>query len=378
MEKKNNLLADGIDALRIAWRHRRGNEIPAAILDTIDILYPPDKPRPLPIRNGIIKIKNGWHMIFTLRPGTNFSMLKNQQEYFEDACRLPVAIERKGGYAHITIYEQSMEKFYPFEWDYYQYPKMYLPIPIGISQKGLEVLDLSKAPHLLISGTTNYGKSTLIYNIIHALLPIAKIAIVDLKRLQYSYLKKYVALAKNENDTLTLLQAINKEMERRIDLLEDAEVEKIQNYKGDLPFIVLIIDEIAEVQDKETIYYIDRLARLARAVGISIVAATQRPSKKLKVFEENTRDMFAARVCYLMPDEVSSRLVLGETCSMAAQIPEIPGRGIYKYGITLKTVQTMFLDLDDAKVLLKKQVKEADAIAKGWANVEQTTRLLPR
>ena len=378
MKQKINPLAEAIDGIKTAWRHRKGYETPAAILDTIDILYPLDKPRPLPIRNGIIKTKNGWHMIFTLRPGTNFSMLKNQQEYFEDACRLPVTLEKKGGYAHMTIYEQGMEKFYPFEWDHSQYPKMYLPIPIGISQKGLEVLDLSKAPHLLVAGETGYGKSTLIYNIIHSLLPIAKIAIVDLKRLQYSYLKKYVALAKKEEDTLTLLQALNKEMERRIDLLEDAEVEKIQNYKGDLPFIVLIIDEIAEIQDKDIIYFIDRLARLARAVGISIVAATQRPSKKLKVFQENTRDMFAARVCYLMPDEVSSRLVLGETCSMAAQIPEIPGRGIYKYGITLKTVQTMFLDLDDAKVLLKKQVKEADAIAKGWANVEQTTRLLPR
>jgi len=377
VEKKNNLLADGIDALKIAWRHRKGNEIPATILDTIDILYPPDKPRILPIRKGIKKTPTGWHMIFTLRPGTNFSTLKNQQEYFEDACRLPIVIEKIGGYAHFHIYSQKLEKCYPFEWHHSQYPKMYLPFPVGISQSGLEVLDLVKAPHFLISGTTNYGKSTLIYNIIHALLPIAKIAIVDLKRLQYSYLKKYVALAKNENDTLTLLQAINKEMGRRIDLLEDAEVEKIQNYKGDLPFIVLIIDEIAEVQDKETIYYIDRLARLARAVGISIVAATQRPSKKLKVFEENTRDMFAARVCYLMPDEVSSRLVLGETCSLAAKIPEIPGRGIYKYGVTIKTIQTMFLDLDGSKELLKKQLKEVEGLA-GWANVSQKTRLLPR
>jgi len=377
-KQKVNMLGEALEGIKTAWRHRRGYEIPAAILDTLDALYPLDKPRPLPIRKGIKRTETGWHMIFTLRPGTNFSTLKSQQEYFEDACRLPVTLERKGGYAHFHIYESKLGNCYPFEWHHSQYPKMDLPLPIGISQQGLEVLDLAKAPHLLVAGETGYGKSTLLLNIIHSLLPIVKIAIIDPKRLQYSYLKKYTALAKKEEEWQQLLEALDREMERRLDLLDGAEVDKIQKYKGNLNFIVLIIDEVAEITDKKSIYHIDRLVRLARATGISVVAATQRPSKKLKVFEENVRDMFIARVCYLMPDEISSRLVLGDSCNLAANIPAIPGRGIYKHGINYKTIQTMSLDLDDAKKLLKKQCREVEGLATNWCPIKQEQRLLPR
>lgn len=373
-KQDTNMLGDAIDILKDVWRHRKGNEIPAAVMDTVDALWPKDKPRPLLIRNGIKKTPTGWHFIFTLRPGVAFRQFKENAEYFSDACRLPVVAEKVKGFAHLHVYNTELAEEYPYEWEFYSRKGLYLPFPVGYSQEGLEVLDLIKAPHLLVAGETGYGKSTLLLVLILSLLPLAKIAIIDLKRLQMSFLKKHCAIAKKEEEALQLLRALNNEMERRIDVLDDAGVDKIQKYKGDMPFIVLVIDEVAEVQDKKAIYYIDRIVRLARAVGISVVAATQRPSKKVKVFEADTRDMFAARVCYLMPDEVSSRLVLGETCSLAAQIPAIPGRGIYKYGVNIKEIQTMNLSDREAKALLKN--REVEEIGE-WVK-RPTSRLLPR
>ncbi|MCL5289780.1 MAG: hypothetical protein M1489_01880 [Firmicutes bacterium] len=166
-------------------------------------------------------------------------------------------------------------------------------------------------------------------------------------------------------------------MERRLDILEAAGVEKIQEYHAGnvtdmIPYIVLIIDEVAEISDPAIIHCIDRLVRLARATGISIVAATQRPSKKVAVFKDDIRDNFAARVCYLMADEISSRLVLGENCPEAARLPEVKGRGIYKYGVTAKEIQTMFLPTREAKKLL--QGKEANI----WDVTKSRARLPAR
>lgn len=370
MKQETNLLGEALKSVKDVWRHRKGNELPAAILDTVDALWPEDRPRPLLTHSK--KTPTGHHLIFTLRPGVAFSDMKNRLEHFSDACRRPVTIERIGGYCHLHIFGSELQSNYPYQWE--DNHKGALPFPIGYSQGGaLEVLDLARAPHLLVAGTTGYGKSTLLLVLIHSLLPRAKVAIIDFKRLQFAYLKNHCAFAKNEEQSLQLIRALNREMERRIDILEDAGVEKISEYRGDMDHIVLVIDEIAELQNKEAIYLLDRIVRLARAVGISVVAATQRPSKKVAVFAENTRDQFAARVCYLMPDEVSSRLVLGETCSMAAQLPEIPGRGVYKYGSTTKEIQSMFLDLKQAKKLLH----GLEGVDHGW-HVGQGQRLLPR
>jgi len=375
VEKKNNLLADGIDALKIAWRHRKGNEIPATILDTIDILYPPDKPRILPIRKGIKKTQTGWHMIFTMRPGTNFSTLKNQQEYFEDATGLNVEMTKKGKYLHMNINTNEIPNKLEYSWDYSG--KLDLPIPVGISKQGLEVLPLEESPHLLVAGVPGYGKSNFLHVLIASLLPVARIGIIDLKRLEFAYLKDYAALAKTEEDALLLMQSIEKGMEQRIRTLEKAGVVKIQDYnktaKEPLPFIVVVIDELAEISCKDTIKLVDRITRLARAVGISVVAATQRPSTK--VLPGDTRAMFQARLCFQVADELNSRMVLGENCSIAAHLPGIKGRAIYRFGMDTKEVQTMHLPVKQAKNLLKG--RDMDVFTE-WCNVSQKTRLLPR
>lgn len=256
-----------------------------------------------------------------------------------------------------------------YEWDPKGVVKMSLPFPIGVTQRGVEVLDLVEAPHLLVAGVTKYGKSNFLHVLINSLLPLAMVAIVDLKRLEFAYLENHCLLAETQKDTLELMRRLNREMEKRIDILKNARVVKIQDYKGgDMPYIVLVVDEVAEIQEDETFHLLDRLVRLARAVGISVVAATQRPS--VNIIKGDTRFNFPARLCYLAADEASSRMILGEHCSLAAYLPAIPGRAIYRFGITEKEVQTMYLPREQAEKMLPEP--------KGWDHEPEGKRLLPR
>ncbi|GAB6180976.1 hypothetical protein JCM14036_22950 [Desulfotomaculum defluvii] len=279
-------------------------------------------------------------------------------------------MDRTNGNLHMDIMTGALPRLVAYEWEPEQYKKMALPVPVGYSQRGLEVFDLAESPHLLVAGCPGYGKSNFLHVLIHSLMPVGKVAIVDLKRLEFAYLKEHCLVTRTEQDARKLLRALNREMERRIDTLEAAGVVKVQDYSGDdMPFIVLVVDELAEVKDEEVLYLIDRIVRLARAVGISVVAATQRPSTK--VVSGDTRAMFTARLCYQVPDEISSRMILGETCSQAAHLPGIKGRGIFKYGLTTMEVQTAFLPLAQAKRILPGKTR-------GWDIEPEGKRLLPR
>jgi len=275
------------------------------------------------------------------------------------------------GALQMNIHTGRLPQRLPYCWESEQLIHMSLPLPVGVSHSGPVVFDLVESPHLLIAGVPGFGKSNFLHVLIHSLLPKALVAIIDLKRLEFAYLGSHAALARTEQEALALMEALNKEMERRIDILEMNEVVKIQDYKGDnMPFIVAVIDELAEIRNDDTMALIDRITRLARAVGISVVAATQRPSTK--VLPGDTRAMFQARLCFQVADELNSRMVLGESCPLAAMLPGIKGRAIFKFGIEEKEVQTMFLPLKQAKGLLNKNPVRA------W-NYEYTAkRLLPR
>lgn len=363
--KQEYVLKEAVDTIKHNWRHRPGQELPAAILDTVDALWKEDRK---PLLTHKKKSPTGWHMIFTLPPGVSFMEVQKRQEYFSDACRGFVEMKKIGGYCHMNIVAGHLENSYPYVWT----PREHKPLitPIGYSPK-LEMFNLADSPHLLVAGVPGYGKSNFLHVLIHALLPHARIGIIDMKRLEFAYLKNHCALARDEKEALALMKSLSKEMDRRIAILEKANVVKIQDYPGDdMPYIVLVIDELAEISDEKVLYHIDRIVRLARAVGISVVGATQRPSTK--VLSGDTRAMFYARLCFQVADELNSRMILGDNCPLAAHLPGIKGRAIWKYGTETKEVQTMFLPLKQAKKLLS----EVEA-GNGWV-VQSCPRLPAR
>lgn len=247
----------------------------------------------------------------------------------------------------MRIMTKPIQGAYPFKLIDRAY--MGIPVPIGYGRAGLVVLDLATAPHMLVGGTPGFGKSGFLHQAAATMLHHGtQLFIIDLKRLEFAYLRNHARVVTTEPQAVELLQALCAEMDRRLEYLEASGVVKIQDLQApDLPYIAVIIDEVAEIQADAFFEALNRLLRLCRAVGISIIASTQRPS--VKVLDGDSRAMFAARLCFQVADELNSRMVLGETHPGAAYLPAVPGRGIYRFGNSCQEVQTMFLPVAKAR-----------------------------
>ncbi|MDD2227844.1 MAG: DNA translocase FtsK [Candidatus Cloacimonetes bacterium] len=191
------------------------------------------------------------------------------------------------------------------------------------------VADLTKMPHLLIAGATGSGKSVCINTIIMSLIMRSKpdelrLILIDPKRVElagYNDLPHLIGQVVTDPDTAleTMYWAV-KEMERRYELLQEAKVRDIIGYndkisEGDelekLPYIVIIVDEFADLimtSGKDIELPITRLAQMARAVGIHLILATQRPS--IKVITGIIKANFPARIAFQVSSRVDSRVIL--------------------------------------------------------------------
>jgi len=222
---------------------------------------------------------------------------------------------------------------------------MLLPIALGRTIENLIYIeDLAKLPHLLVAGTTGSGKSVGINTIICSLLYHShpqnlKFVMIDPKRVELSIYKSlekhFLAILPELNEPIltdtskavTLLRAVEREMDQRYDLLarngvrhlkdfnRKVESGEIKQVEGDpyvkLPFIVVIIDELADLMmtaGKEVEEPIARIAQLARAVGIHLVVATQRPS--VDVITGLIKANFPARIAYQVTSKIDSRTIL--------------------------------------------------------------------
>ncbi len=223
--------------------------------------------------------------------------------------------------------------------------KAYLPIALGKGIAGDVVVDdLSKMPHLLIAGATGSGKSvginTLMASLLFRMHPSdVKFVIIDPKKIeltQYAKLKyHYLAVSPDlqkeiitsPDDAVSVLRSVELEMEKRYDHLAAAGVRSIQDYNEKLkagklrntdkivhrkiPYLVVVIDELADLMltaAKEVEEPIARLAQLARAVGIHLVLATQRPS--VDVITGVIKANFPARIAFQVSSKTDSRTIL--------------------------------------------------------------------
>lgn len=223
--------------------------------------------------------------------------------------------------------------------------KMELPIPFGESIEGEVFLqDLTKLPHLLIAGATGAGKSvglnTIIAGLLYSCHPAnLKFVMIDPKKIelqQYAQIfEHFVAMPEEADDpiitdfsqALGVLKSCEKEMEQRYDLLAAASVRSIRDYNKKLadgklnpddehrhlPYIVVIVDELADLMmtaGKDIEGPIARLAQMARAVGIHLVLATQRPS--VDVITGLIKANFPARIAYQVASKIDSRTILDQ------------------------------------------------------------------
>ena len=214
-----------------------------------------------------------------------------------------------------------------------------LTLAIGKTTSGeISTLDLSKMPHLLIAGTTGSGKSVCINTIIcsilyHASPDEVKFVMIDPKKVEmtlYKSLQGYHLMKMEDIDepivtsvdnAILALRALEKEMDRRYNVLAEAVVRNISEYNekkeesGDqiMPYIVLVVDELADLMmlsAKDVEAPIARLAQLARAVGIHLVIATQRPS--VDVITGVIKANFSSRIAFQVASKIDSRTIIDQ------------------------------------------------------------------
>ena len=202
-----------------------------------------------------------------------------------------------------------------------------LPIALGKSISGKPIIgDLSSMPHLLIAGTTGSGKSVCINTIILSLLyrhtpDKCKFILIDPKMLELSTYEGIPNLLcpviTEAKKAASVLGWVVKEMENRYKLMTKVGVRNIDGYnskhKTSMPYIVVIVDEMSDlmlVSGKDIENYIQKLSQMARAAGIHIIMATQRPS--VDVITGTIKANFPTRISFQVSSKIDSRTILGE------------------------------------------------------------------
>ena len=202
-----------------------------------------------------------------------------------------------------------------------------LPIALGKSISGYPIVgDLSSMPHLLIAGTTGSGKSVCINTIILSLLfrhtpERCKFILIDPKMLELSAYEGVPHLLcpviTEAKKATSVLGWVVKEMESRYRLMTKEGVRNIDSYntkhKLPMPYIVVVVDEMSDlmlVAGKEIENYIQKLSQMARAAGIHIIMATQRPS--VDVITGTIKANFPTRISFQVTSKIDSRTILGE------------------------------------------------------------------
>jgi S-DNA-T family DNA segregation ATPase FtsK/SpoIIIE len=230
----------------------------------------------------------------------------------------------------IEIPNESRESVYLKEIvanEKFQKKDIKLPIAIGKSISGLPIVgDLTAMPHLLIAGTTGSGKSVCINTIIVSLLyrlnpDLCKFILIDPKMLELSAYEGIPHLLSpvitDSKKAASALGWTVREMNNRYKLMSKEGVRNIDGYnakhKLKMPYIVVVVDEMSDlmlVAGKEIENYIQKLSQMARAAGIHIIMATQRPS--VDVITGTIKANFPTRISFRVSSKIDSRTILGE------------------------------------------------------------------
>jgi S-DNA-T family DNA segregation ATPase FtsK/SpoIIIE len=265
----------------------------------------------------------------------------------------------------------------------FQHNNFSLPIAIGkkIDNENF-IVDLASMPHLLMAGATGQGKSVGLNAILVSLLykkhpSQMKFVLIDPKKVELSIYrqieKHFLAKLPGEEDAIITdtkkvvhtLNALCIEMDNRYDLLKEAGARNIKEYnekfvkrklnpqKGHqfLPFIVLVIDEFADLimtAGKEVEMPIARLAQLARAIGIHLIIATQRPS--VNIITGTIKANFPARIAFKVSSKIDSRTILD-----AGGAEQLIGKGdmLISYNGELTRLQCAFVDTPEVEQIVE-------------------------
>lgn len=266
---------------------------------------------------------------FKLFGFSKISDIKKYEDDFKSFLGDKLSIKYSDGFINITLPKPNPQP-YPIreilDSQFYKQCPGILKVAVGENAEGQRVVgDLEKWVHLLVCGETGGGKSVFLHSLIASLIHSCdtsqlRLVLIDLKRAEFvvyeglSYLQRPIAY--EEKDAQMSLKWLIKEMNGRFKQFQKHRCRNIQTYNerfpnDPLPYIVTIIDEFADVTStKENEKLIIELSRKARASGIHLVLATQRPSSTVVTGDIKTN--IPTRIAFAVPSHIDSRVILDE------------------------------------------------------------------
>lgn len=252
-----------------------------------------------------------------------------------------------------------------------------LPIVAGIDVNGeLIVFDLIKNPHLLIAGETGSGKSTQLRSVLTTLIQALppkrlELYLCDLKRSEFHLfrqIKHVKGLFVSPGEIMPMLLYLQKEMQRRGDLLDQHELTNIDDLTAPPPYIVLCIDEVALLQNEtKLMQLVEEISSIGRALGVFLILSMQRPDSK--VLDGKLKNNLTVRMGFKCADLINSRIIgtpgsenLKVNGRMLVKLPKFSG---------LKEVQAPYLTIQEAKKILT--AYKSPKNKNGWKQSQNTS-----
>jgi len=312
-----------------------------------------------PIIKGKKKTEYSTIYKFTLPAGLSLKDFEDKKEAIEQHLGREIDIKYTYREIQIEVFKENKKTHYDYE------PvKIHgdVPVIIGYDKRGnLITCDLaSDEPHMLIAGETGSGKSTILRDIItnFILMSKVKLHLIDLKMGAefniFAKSDKVISFSRTIYEAKNTLYQITKEIERRYDLFFRHDVKDIKDYNkkfksNKLSYEVLIIDEFAELQyDKESMEALDMLGRMARACGIHMILATQRPDHK--VLTGNIKVNVGTVLGLKTLNEINSKIIIDDN-----GLEKLRGRGhgLFKRGGDIIEIQAPYLPTEKTIELIK-------------------------
>lgn len=308
-----------------------------------------------------VKITNDATIIrIKLPTGLSPDKLTDNLFIFQQVFGKNVVIDGEINYFTITVYNHGLPQQVPYNYTDWQpiIKRLTLPVVIGRDINNQPVVfDLANYPHLLISGETGSGKSSLLRVILTTLM-LAKqpsdvrFLLGDLKRSEfglYRRIKHVDGVHVTASTLLPALRVIKVEMERRGDLLDKHEATHIKDLPIKLPYLIVAIDEVALLRkEKEIMAIIEDISSVGRSLGVLLILSMQRPDAE--VLNGRLKNNLTVRISGRQSNKRNAS-VAGVEGAETIKISD-KGRMIFLLEEPIE-VQTPLLDYDDAKALLE-------------------------
>ncbi len=309
---------------------------------------------------------------------SNPDLIVKRQANLAHVLGRPVQVEVRTDGVHLKLGVQALGGSISYQAFYASDVPANMTLPLGIGQGTFGAIwaDLTVLPHLLVGGSTGSGKTSWLRQMLVQLCvtqpcEMLTLVAVDLKATELTILNGLPHLlapvATDEASVMSVLKHLAEELRERQQLFSAAGCIDLASWnegtdRQRLPVVMLVVDELAELTSigtkgrtstRPAYRVLSTLARLGRAFGIHLLLATQRPDAD--VLPGQIKANVPATLAFRCRSEVNSRILLGESNSAAAHLPQLPGRAIWQHDTT-EQIQGVYLSLADARAMLAPMV----------------------